>query len=174
MKNPIVQKLVLAIVALVILAVLIYIEFAMIARYDVRSAEHAATIAQAQAEHASAADLIEQLADVGGAEALLRSAIVTKDDLVPFIESLEASARAHSLVPEVTAAQEKTDNETQPVILATLEVVGSRKNVDEFLRDLPGLRYHVTISGLRLSEIDIGTWRASIAVQSYGLPQENE
>jgi hypothetical protein len=122
MKTPIVKKLILALVALIVIVTLIYIEFSMISRFDLRSANHAAAIAQTQAEHATAADLIEQLADVGGAQALVRSAVVTRDDLVPFIESLESSARAHGLSPEVTAAQENTDDPEQPLILATLDV----------------------------------------------------
>lgn len=172
MKDPLVKKLVLAIGTLSVALFVIYAEFWLINRFNLRSAEYASIVAQAMAEHSSAADLIEKLSTVGGSHALTQSAMVTKEDLVPFIESLETAARARHLLPEVTAAQEGVNESGRSIITATFDVEGKRSDVDLFLEDLDGLKYHIAVAGIRLTQTDGGKWRATLAVQAYGLPNE--
>lgn len=144
--------------------------FYLINRYDREASDRSGDLALARAEQEAEESLVERMEKAGGLAMALRAAFVPKGDLVPFLEAFEARARARGLVPEVVIANDAAGTAERPEITATISVTGSRAAVNQYVREIEFLPYHVVVRAVTLSIADAGNWTGTVSVSAFVLP----
>jgi hypothetical protein len=146
------------------------VNFYLIARYDKEASDRSGDLAMARAEYEAEESLVERMEKAGGLATALRAAFIPKGDLVPFLESFEVRARQHGLIPEVVAANDAAGTAERPEITATISVTGSREAVNQYVREIKMLPYHVVVRSVSLSAADEGEWVSTVSLSAFVLP----
>lgn len=174
-KNQTTRFLIKAVVALSVMIVLVIISFVTLKRFDEQANERAQKLAVLEANNAAAQDFENALEQSGGIVALIKTAYVTSDDLVLFLESLETMARQNGLRPQVLAASNSVDANKEPKFVSTIEVLGSQANVLQYIRLLTTHTYHVRITAISYERfVEGGGARATISVEAFIAPESLE
>lgn len=149
---------------------LVGLNFYLIDRFDKEASDRSGDLATAHAEHEAEESLVNRMEEAGGLAVALRAAFVPKGDLVPFLESFELRARAYGLTPEVVAANDVAGTAERPEITATISVTGPRATVNQYVREIEQLPYHVVVRSVTLSAADLGNWTGVVSVSAFVLP----
>lgn len=149
---------------------LVGVNFYLIGRYDKEASERSGDLALARAEYEAEESLVERMKKAGGLAKALRTAFIPKGDLVPFLESFEVRARQSGLVPEVIAANDVAGTAERPEITATISVTGPREAVNQYVREIKMLPYHVVVQSVSLHIADEGGWVGTISLSAFVLP----
>jgi hypothetical protein len=126
-----------------------------------------AEIAVEQKRHEEAVALERAIERSGGAVELADAFFVGEDDVVRFIEEIEALARSWRLDAAVQSVEEGSDPEGRRTIAATVELLGSRSATLDFLREIEVLPYRLVIEDTRLYRDDAGMWRLTATIIGY-------